>query len=195
MWWFKVASSKYQVTSKRTVLGFFLLLVTFHLMLVLQGCGFHLRSFEKTEFPASLAQMRVSLDDDPSLHVPIVAAVKQALLNVAEVTVVESGGDAVPHLKLSSEQFVSQVLSVTSDAKVSEYLLKYEVSYRLYAADGKSLSKRRTVKMQRDYTFDRLNVLAKQREENELRARLRNDAARQIVWHLAKLPLGETTEH
>ena len=81
-----------------------------------------------------------------------------------------------------------------STAKVSEYLLKYQVSYQLYAADGRSLTERRTVMMQKDYSFDRFNVLAKEQEETELHAALRRDAARRIVWRLAALTVPPTVD-
>ena len=131
--------------------------------------------------------MRVSLEGGLSQNAPIVTITKQALHSFAEVTLVDGGG--VPHLQLSEERFANQVLSVGSTAKVTEYLLKYQVSYQLYAADGGSLTDRRTIRMQRDYTFDPLNVLAKEQEEAELRAALRQDAARRIVWQLSRVSL------
>jgi LPS-assembly lipoprotein len=162
------------------------------LILFLSSCGFQLRGVGKTDFPSELSQMRVSLAGDPSRHAPIVTVTKQALNSFAGVTLVDGAG--VPHLQLSDERFANQVLSVGSTAKVSEYLLKYQVSYQLYAADGRSLTERRTVMMQKDYSFDRFNVLAKEQEETELRAALQRDAARRIVSRLAALTIPPTVD-
>jgi outer membrane lipopolysaccharide assembly protein LptE/RlpB len=57
--------------------------------------------------------------------------------------------------------------------------------------DNKLLSEPQTVKVQRDHQFDRLNVLAKEREERELRNEMQRDAAQQILRHLSRISLKE----
>jgi outer membrane lipopolysaccharide assembly protein LptE/RlpB len=53
------------------------------------------------------------------------------------------------------------------------------------------LSEPQTVKVQRDHQFDRLNVLAKEREEQELRREMQRDAAQQILRRLSRISLKE----
>ena len=139
--------------------------------------------------PPALSVMQVRAEGNLLENHPLLVAVKNALSTQTDIQIQESG-DA-PRLVLYGEQADSQVLSVTSTGKVDEYLLKYEVSFRLVNVDNKLLSEPQTVKVQRDHQFDRLNVLAKEREERELRNEMQRDAAQQILRHLSRISLKE----
>jgi LPS-assembly lipoprotein len=76
---------------------------------------------------------------------------------------------------------------VDSTVKVREYMLRYEVSFRVTDAHGNEMAPPQTVIMQRPVTFDRLNVLAKEREESQLLSELKRDAAQQILQRLSQL--------
>ncbi len=155
--------------------------------LSLLSCGFHLRGTGKVETPAALSVLQVRVEGNLLENHPLLAAMKNALRTQTDIQVQESG-DA-PRLLLYGEQSDSRVLSVTSAGKVDEYLLKYEVSFRLVDVDNKLLSEPQTVKVQRDHQFDRLNVLAKEREEQELRRDMQRDAAQQILRRLSRITL------
>jgi LPS-assembly lipoprotein len=153
----------------------------------LVSCGFHLRGTGKAEMPAALSVLQVRVEGNLLENNPLLVAMKNALRTQTDVQIQESG-DA-PRLVLYGEQSDSRVLSVTSTGKVDEYLLKYEVSFRLVDADNKLLSEPQTVKVQRDHQFDRLNVLAKEREEQELRREMQRDTAQQILRRLSRITL------
>ncbi|HSW52607.1 MAG TPA: LPS assembly lipoprotein LptE [Sulfuricaulis sp.] len=139
--------------------------------------------------PAGLSVMQVRVEGNLLENNPLLVAMKNALRTQTDIQIQETG-DA-PRLVLYGEQSDSQVLSVTSAGKVDEYLLKYEVSFRLVDVDDKLLSEPQTVKLQRDHQFDRLNVLAKEREEQELRSEMQRDAAQQILRRLSRITLQE----
>lgn len=164
------------------VRAFFLLLA-----LATTGCGFHLRGAGKIEMPPPLSTLEVSVEGNQMENNPLLAAMKNALRSQTDVQLQELG--EAPRLMLYGEQSDSQVLSVTSTGKVDEYLLKYEVSFRLINKDGKLLAPPQTVKVQRDHQFDRLNVLAKEREEQELRREMQRDAVQQILRRLSRITL------
>jgi LPS-assembly lipoprotein len=151
------------------------------------ACGFHLRGTGKVEMPAALSILQVRVEGNLLENNPLLVAVKNALRTQTDVQIQESG-DA-PRLMLYGEQSDSRVLSVTSAGKVDEYLLTYKVSFRLVDVDNKLLSAPQTVKLQRDHQFDRLNVLAKEREEQELRRDMQHDAAQQILRRLSRIAL------
>ncbi|BAV33051.1 lipoprotein [Sulfuricaulis limicola] len=153
----------------------------------LASCGFHLRGTGKVEAPAALSVLQVSVEGNLPESSPLLAAMKNALRTQTDIQIQESG-DA-PRLMLYREQSDSRVLSVTSTGKVDEYLLKYEVSFQLVDVDNKPLSEPQTVKVQRDHQFDRLNVLAKEREERELRSEMQRDAVQQILRRLSRITL------
>jgi LPS-assembly lipoprotein len=165
----------------------FLYLVLYTLYFSLVSCGFHLRGTGKVEMPAALSVMQVRVEGNLLENHPLLVAVKNALRTQTDVQIQESG-DA-PRLLLYGELSDSRVLSVTSAGNVDEYLLKYEVSFRLADVDNKLLSEPQTVKVQRDHQFDRLNVLAKEREEQELRREMQRDAAQQILRRLSRIAL------
>ena len=167
----------------------FLYLVLCTLCFSLVSCGFHLRGTGKVETPAALSVLQVRVEGNLLENNPLLVAVKNALRTQTNIQIQESG-DA-PRLMLYGEQSGSQVLSVTSTGKVDQYLLKYEVSFRLVDVDNKLLSKPQTVKVQRDHQFDRLNVLAKEREEQELRREMQRDAAQQILRRLSRISIQE----
>lgn len=179
----QVASSKWQIASKYTWQGLFLLLAACSLLL--SSCGFHLRGTGKVEFPPILSTLRVMLENTQQQNDPLLVAMKNALRTQTDVQI-EDTGDA-PLLVLYGERSDNQVLSVSSTGKVDEYLLKYEVSFRLTGKDGKSLTEPQTVRLQRDHAFDRLNVLAKEREEQELRREMQRDAVQQIMRRLSRI--------
>jgi LPS-assembly lipoprotein len=184
---YKVKSTGYKRMVRRSVSVFTLYSVLCTLHLSLASCGFHLRGTGKVETPAALSVLQVRVEGNLLENHPLLAAMKNALRTQTDIQVQESG-DA-PRLLLYGEQSDSRVLSVTSAGKVDEYLLKYAVSFRLVDVDNKLLSEPQTVKVQRDHQFDRLNVLAKEREEQELRRDMQRDAAQQILRRLSRITL------
>jgi len=184
----KVRSEKLKVENGQTrSRAYFLLFafLTFHFSLGLSACGFHLRGAGKAELPAALSTLRVAIEGSQAANDPLLAAMKTALRTQAGVTVVDSV--EAPLLLLSGEHSDSQVLSVGTTGKADEYLLKYEVSFRLVGVDGKVLAETQTVKLQRDHAFDRFNVIAKEREETDLRRDMQRDAVQQILRRLARV--------
>ena len=155
--------------------------------LLLGSCGFHLRGAGKFEIPPSLSILQVRVEGNLLENNPLVVAKKNALGSQTDIQIQESGES--PRLMLYGEQSDSQVLSVTSTGKVDEYLLKYEVSFRLMDKDGKLLSEPQTVRVQREHQFDRLNVLAKEREEQDLRRAMQRDAVQQILRRLSRIEI------
>lgn len=184
---YKVQSTEYKGAGCRSISVFTLYFVLCTLYFFLASCGFHLRGTGKVEMPPVLSVMQVRMEGDLLGNHPLLEAVKNALRTQTDIQIQESG-DA-PRLMLYREQSDSRVLSLTSTGKVDEYLLKYEVSFRLVDVADKPLSEPQTVRVQRDHQFDRLNVLAKEREEQELRREMQRDAAQQILRRLSRITL------
>jgi LPS-assembly lipoprotein len=165
----------------------FFSLFTFHLSLVLSGCGFHLRGTGSYQFPESLSTLRVVVAGSQAAYDPLRAEMEDALRSQAGVTV--TGDPEAPALILSRESTDSQVLAVRATGKAAEYRLRYELGFELQDAQGGELAPRQVLRLVRDYTFDPLNVLAKEREEQELRESMRRDAVQQILRRLSKITL------
>jgi LPS-assembly lipoprotein len=157
---------------------------------LLSACGFHLRGTGQYEMSPALATLRVMVQGNQLQNDPLLVAMKNAIRTQTDVKIEDSkieDSPDVPTLLLFGEKVDNQVLSVSSTAKASQYLLRYEVSFRLLGKENKPLSEPQTVRLQRDYTFDRLNVLAMEREQTELQGEMQRDAVQQILRRLSRI--------
>jgi len=152
---------------------------------LLAACGWHLRGTAGAAMPASLSILRVQMSGSQGDYDPLLIVVRE-VLQVQGGAKVADGKD-LPTLHLYDEAVSNRVLSVDSTSKVREYMLRYEVSFRVTDARGVEMAPAQTVIMQRAVTFDRLHVLAKEREERELLTELKRDAAQQILQRLSQI--------
>jgi LPS-assembly lipoprotein len=167
----------------RRAIGFALYLASCILYLSLTACGFHLRGQESANLPASLAILRLSAP----AYAPLTVEMRNVLKGQAGIRVVDDLDASAATLTLAGEQIGSQVQAIDITGKVSDYLLNYSVTFSLTAADGQVLLPSQVIKLQREYTFDKLNVLAKEQEDEFLRHEMRRDAVQQILRRLASL--------
>lgn len=151
---------------------------------MLAGCGFQLRGASSVRLPPELKVMRVTMGTG---YPPLLVEVRNSLRILGSVRVTEDVAAPVPVLSLLNEQSRSEVLSIDSTGRINAYLLNYRVDFLLTGADGKTLLTRQAVKLQREYTFDRLAVLATERQREFLQNEMRRDAAQQILRRLASL--------
>ena len=188
---YKMQGARFKKPGRDTVFVFNMYLVGCISYLFLAGCGFHLRGATEYGLPPALATLRVTVQGSTQQYDPLRVAMTNALRTQAGVDVVDAA--EAPVLLLFAEKFDRQLLSVDSTGKAEEYLLRYAVSFRVTDKDSKILSEPQTVRVQRYFAFDRLNVLANEREESELRRDMQNDAVQQILRRLAAVEL--TVKH
>jgi LPS-assembly lipoprotein len=153
--------------------------------LLLSSCGFHLRGASSVVLPPELQVLRVSMGGES--YPPLRVEVRNALLALGSVRLTDDVSAAVPVLQLLGECSQSQVLSIDSSGRINAYLMNYRVDFALAGADGQPLLPRQAVKLQREYTFDRLNVIATEKQSEFLQTEMRRDAAQQILRRLASL--------
>ena len=161
------------------------LIVCFFLSAILAGCGFHLRGQGKAGLSPELSVLRVRMIGENGSGNELRREVERALNVQVDVRIAPKAENGIPILTLYDEQSNSRVLSYDEDRNVSEFLLRYRVDFDVRDAAGKQMVERQTIILQRDYTFDRLNVLAKEREEQELREQMRQEAVQQMIRRLA----------
>lgn len=148
----------------------------------LAGCGFHLRG---TGVGASLSTVLPAVRVVPpgsAAYDPFTVAVRDALTQAGTRVVTDP---KAPALVLTGETSTIRVAAVnTVTAKVSEYLLQYRTGFRL---TGLRPVAAQSIHLQRVYSFDPAQVLAREQQEQELMRDMRSDAAQQIVRRLARL--------
>jgi len=150
--------------------------------LILSACGFQLRGAGSASLPPELSVMRVTTPGGPA-YPPLMVEMRTALQSQAGVQLVDTPG--VPTLTLLEEGIESLILAIDSTGKASHYLLNYKLRFALNDAAGKELLGSQSVKLQREYSFDKLSVLAKEKEEEYLRREMRRDAVQQVLRRLA----------
>lgn len=149
----------------------------------LAGCGFHFPGPEG-RLPPSLTTLHVVVAGSPLRHPPLLQEARRAFYNLgARLT----DAPGVPVLTLSNEYFAPQVLVVDTLGRVSAYLLDYSLDFEVTDAAGKVLVPLRSVKLQREYTFSRLNVLGEEREQEYLEQRMRKAAIQKMLRELMAL--------
>jgi len=148
----------------------------------LVGCGFHLRTAQEFTLPPSLAVVRVAMPTSSLKYPEFALIVRRALLERG-VEVVDKGN--VPAIVLSGETLTPLIVSVNNNGGASAYLLNYATTFSVQGPGGRVLLAPTVVRVQREYTFDALNILAMAREQAYLQKRMRIAAARQIIWRLA----------
>ena len=162
-----------------------LYLVSCILTLLLSACGFQLRGASSVSLPPELRQMRVTMDGTG--FPPLLVEMRNALLALGHVWLTDDISVGVPVLHLHGESSAQQVLAIDSSGRISAYLINYRVDFSLSGADGKSLMPSRPVKLQREITFDRLNVIATEKQGDFLQNEMRRDVTQQILRQLARL--------
>lgn len=151
------------------------------MLLALAGCGFHLRG--SATLPDSLKTMYVQ---GINLQQGIGLELKRALSS-NDVLVIDTYQQGSAVLTVLDNKYERRVLSVGSDAKVSEYSLHGWLSYKVTDGSGHVLANEQKVETQRDYQFDQDSVLASDQEEAILRKELNQQLVQSILRRLSAL--------
>ena len=143
---------------------------------LLAGCGFQLRG--QREFPfETIAVPGVS---------PLTFELRRNIAAANEKTIVTqqvTGADAV--LTVLSELQEKVIIALNTQGRVTEYQLRYRVSYRVTSLKGLDFVPPTSVVLTRDITFNN-QVLAKEAEEGQLYTEMRADMVQQIIRRLAR---------
>jgi len=162
----------------------------FTFLFSLTSCGFHLRGASAVALPPELSSLRVTMGG--AGYPPLLVEMRNSLLALGGVRLTDDVSASVPVLQLHSETSASQVLAIDSSGRISAYLINYRVDYSLIGADNKPLLRNQSVKLQREYGFDRLNVIATEKQSEFLQNEMRRDVTQQILRRLARFSSANT---
>lgn len=163
------------------------MLAIFAVMLILDGCGFHLAG--SGSLPTAMqATYLESVEQRSEFFESLSETLRQRGLNL-----VDSRAEASARLIISEDSTGQRILSVTARNIPREYEVFYAVTFSL-EADGLELVGPEVLVARRNYTYDETAVLGKEREESILRRALAEDLARQVVRRIEAVtrttPLG-----
>lgn len=166
-----------RVERRRRLLSFALLSLW---TLALPGCGFRLQG--QVPLPSALAVTWVEADDAQS---DFVQDLRRSLL-ASGATLAKDRSAATAVLRVERDELLERVLSVSGRNVPREYELTYVVRFSL-SSPGGTLLPSEEVSASRDFSFDEREVLAKEREQEMLRAALARDLAGVVMNRLASL--------
>ena len=142
----------------------------------LAACGFQLRG--EAKLPAVAHVITIQAADPLS---PLKRDIETALRR-SGADVREAGGVAtlkLPVMKLSTEP-----VSISKNARVKEFRVKYQVEVELDAPDGKVLLKRTPIELTREYSYDETQALGAQAEEELIKKEMGRDMVQQVLRRL-----------
>jgi LPS-assembly lipoprotein len=147
------------------------------LCVLLAACGFQLRGSADVPFE--------------SIYVPRTAAgsigldLKRTIQAGTRAKVVDDPKQAAAILEFTEETRLKEILSLTGQGRVREYLLRYRVGFRVHDGKGRDFVPVTTVTLLRDISFNDADVLAKESEEQLLYRDMQSDMVQQILRRLA----------
>jgi len=149
------------------------------LLLALAGCGFQLRGSANLPFDSIYIDM-------PNSNMG--AELKRNLRTGTNVKVVENRDEAQAILTRAYEARTKLILSINSAGRVREFRLRYVFNYSLIDKQGRDLAAPATLSIERDFSFNDNQVLAKESEESLLYRDMQLDLEQQVLRRLAATP-------
>jgi LPS-assembly lipoprotein len=150
--------------------------------IVLTACGFEMRG--SSGLPVSLQTIYIQGVD--TRHDFFGLELRRELQRQG-ATIVEDYETDSAVLTVLENRYRRHVLSVGTDAKVREFELRASASVKVTDAAGKVLVDKMDVEAQRDYQFDRGQILASDEQERVLREDLNKQMVQSIIRRLSVL--------
>ena len=144
--------------------------------LSLTACGFQLRGSAPLPFQSMYVQAAQTSQ--------FATLLKRAVRAGSATRIAEQPGEAEVVLQVLNELQEKQILSLGGGGRVSEYQLRYRISYRLTDSKNHEHIPATEIVLKRDYSFTDEQALSKETEEALLYRDMRNDAVQQMVRRL-----------
>jgi LPS-assembly lipoprotein len=143
---------------------------------LLAACGFQLRGTAALPFSSLYVQAAPTS--------AFATELKRAVTARSGTRIAESADEAEVILQIMSELQEKQILSLGGGGRVSEFQLRYRVSFRLTDSKNREHIPASEILLRRDYAFNDSQVLSKESEEALLYRDMRSDAVSQLLRRL-----------
>jgi len=151
----------------------FILLAT---TLLVAACGFQLRGAAQLPFNSIFVQAPPTSQFATQMRRAVRAGSATRLTDTPE--------QAEVILQIVNELQEKQILSLSGGGRVSEYLLRYRVSFRLTDSKNREHIPASEIVLRRDYSYSDDQTLAREFDEAQLYRDMRNDAVGQLLRRL-----------
>ncbi|WP_133127317.1 LPS assembly lipoprotein LptE [Legionella nagasakiensis] len=149
-------------------------------MLLLTGCGFHLRG--AVDMPSWLDRVAII---NQSGHQELEHVLEEQL-QAYHVYVSSDPSLANYWLFLQNESFQQQITSVSSSTTPRQYQLIYTVQFKLQRAKGKVIIPSNQLVITRQLTVNSDRILGSDEEEAIIKKEMRRDATLQMLYRLSR---------
>ena len=143
------------------------------LILMISGCGFQLRG----DIQANFDSISIS-GGTSSFNKTLQRKFRQAGIAI------ESPSQAEKIVEIIKNNFTKKILTLTGTGAVSEYRLKYEVTYR-FKSKNSQWNEPITIETKRTYTYDDADILAKDEEEKRLVSGMEDQLIRTMATQIS----------
>lgn len=150
--------------------------------LLLPGCGWRLRG-AGVDLTGLSIQLQVNRD---RVEPEFIDALTRSLRS-SGVELVDDPDAAEGRLEISNVARGRRVTTVDARARANEYEVSYNVSFRVFDAEGEPLTVPQTYQASASYAYDREDVLGSRSREDRLVENLRETQARRVVARLSLL--------
>jgi LPS-assembly lipoprotein len=148
------------------------------LLPALAACGFHLQGVARLP-PAFATTQLVAEDRYTDFHRALEDALRASGSRL-------SGAAATAAVEVLADDSGQRVLSVSATNTPTEYEVYYTVRYRVRIG-GKEVLTPKVLTLTRDYSFNETAVLAKEQEQEQIRAALARELAALVMRRLTVL--------
>lgn len=151
-------------------------------LLLLSGCGFQLQGAHR--LPPIMGATYLDAEDRyTDFHQALTDA-----LTTSGAKLMRERADAKVIVEVQRDETGRRVLSVSARNTPTEYEVYYTIVYRVRAGERELLAPQ-TLTLTREYGFDETRLLAKEQEQEFLRAALARELAALVMRRLAALPV------
>jgi len=136
------------------------------------SCGYHLRS--GNSLAQSFPQIKLKMKSQSLLKRPLINALIASGVELKQVS-----DNKASDLILHKDSLLKVIQSIGANNQVQEYRLEYDVDFSIADSEKKSIH------LERDYSFDIQQITGGQQEEQTLRRQLAEEMARAIIRQLS----------
>lgn len=144
--------------------------------LLLAGCGFQLRGTASLPFETLYVQAPTGSQ--------FATQFRRLVISGTGTRIVDNAKGAEATLVLVNELREKNILSLSGGGRVSEYQLRYRMSYRLLDRNAVETIPVTEISLVRDFSYSDTEALSKESEEALLFRDMQNDAVQQLVRRL-----------
>ena len=151
----------------------------------LSACGFHLRG-EGGNYTLPFASLYVGLPDGSALAIDL----KRNIRANGHTTVARVAKDADASIEVITDPEKTRtktILSLNSNGRVRQYLLSYNIVFRVVDKAGTELLPATPINLSRPIDFNETQLLAKEQEEALLYKDMQTDLVQQMMRRMAAI--------